>query len=157
MVAAWSPRGCEKITDWPTPIQTSHFIGPYNLHYLLFSGIGALLCHHPYCFCSQSQTLFGIGAGRPKITAVTRCLFRRENTFDFTGGRGGGGECWCRCFKHFLEYTYFSRLVEVILRILQPLLCCFFHQDLFYFLTSWIFIPLLVFLLLRYSLPRYSV
>ena len=37
---------------------------PYNLHYLLFSGIGALLCHHSYCFPSQSQTLFGIGAGR---------------------------------------------------------------------------------------------
>ena len=40
-------------------------IGPYNLHYLLFSGIGALLCHHPYCFPSQSQTLFGTGPGRP--------------------------------------------------------------------------------------------
>ena len=36
------------ICDWPAPIQTSYFIGPYNLHYLLFSGIGALLCHHPY-------------------------------------------------------------------------------------------------------------
>ena len=33
-----------------TPFQTSYFIGPYNLHHLLFSGIGALLCHHPYCF-----------------------------------------------------------------------------------------------------------
>ena len=40
---------------------------PYNLHYLLFSGIGALLCHHSYCFPSQSQTLFGIGAGRPPL------------------------------------------------------------------------------------------
>ena len=40
-------------------------IGAYNLHYLLFSGMGALLRHHPYCFASQSQTLFGIGAGRP--------------------------------------------------------------------------------------------
>ena len=49
--------------DWPAPIQTSYFIGPYNLHYLLFSGIGELLCHHSYCFPSQSQTLFGIGAG----------------------------------------------------------------------------------------------
>ena len=27
--------------------------------YCLFSGIGALLCHHPYCLPSQSQTLFG--------------------------------------------------------------------------------------------------
>ena len=58
----WSPLG-----DLPTPIQTSYFIGPYNLHYLLFSGIGALLCHHPYCFPCQSQTLFGIGAGRPPL------------------------------------------------------------------------------------------
>ena len=41
--------------DWPARLQTSYFIGPYNLHYLLFSGIGALLCHHPYCFPSQSQ------------------------------------------------------------------------------------------------------
>ena len=51
--------------DWPTRIQTSYFTGPYNLHYQLFSVIGALLSHHPYCFPSQSQTLFGIGAGRP--------------------------------------------------------------------------------------------
>ena len=58
----WSPLG-----DLPAPIQTSYFIGPYNLHYLLFSVIGALLCHHPYCFPSQSQTLFGIGAGRPLL------------------------------------------------------------------------------------------
>ena len=29
-----------------------------------FSGIGALLCHHPYCFPSQSETFFGIGAGQ---------------------------------------------------------------------------------------------
>ena len=58
----WSPLG-----DLPAPIQTSYFIGPYNLHYLLFSGIGALLCHHPYCFPCQSQTLFGIGAGRPPL------------------------------------------------------------------------------------------
>ena len=45
-------------TDRPAPIQTSYFIGPYNLHYLLFSGIGASLRHHPYCFPSQSQILF---------------------------------------------------------------------------------------------------
>ena len=30
--------------DWPALIQTSYFIGPYNLHYLLFLEIGALLC-----------------------------------------------------------------------------------------------------------------
>ena len=34
-----------------------------------------------------------------------------------------------RCFKHFLEYKYFSRLVKVIIRILQPFLCFFFYQD----------------------------
>ena len=110
MVAPQSPCGCEKITNWPTPIQTSCFIGPYNLHYLLFSGIGTLLCHHPYYFCSQSsQPLFGIGAGQPKITAVARCLFRHENTFDFAGGKGvkleGGLSC---CLEHFLEYTFFE-------------------------------------------------
>ena len=53
--------------DLPAPIQTSYFISSYNLHYLLFSGIGALLCHHPDCFPSQSQTLFGTGAGRPPL------------------------------------------------------------------------------------------
>ena len=58
----WSPLG-----DLPTPIQTSYFIGPYNLHYLLFSEIGALLCHHLYRFPSQSQALCGIGAGRPLL------------------------------------------------------------------------------------------
>ena len=36
-----SPRRCEKITIWPTPIPTSYFIGSCNLHYLLFSEIGA--------------------------------------------------------------------------------------------------------------------
>ena len=49
----------------PAPFQTSYFIGSYKLHYLLFSGIGALLCHDPYCFPSQSQTLFGLSADRP--------------------------------------------------------------------------------------------
>ena len=70
MAAPQSPCGFKK-SDCLTPIQTSYFIqGPYNLHYLLFSGMGALLCH--YCFHSESQTLFGIGAGRPPITAVAR-------------------------------------------------------------------------------------
>ena len=32
---------------WPAPFQSSYFIGPYNMHSLLFSGIEALLCHHP--------------------------------------------------------------------------------------------------------------
>ena len=50
------------------------FVGPYNLHSLLFSGIEASLCHHPYCFPSQSQTLFGIGAGRPAFWR--NCTFK---------------------------------------------------------------------------------
>ena len=62
------------------PIQTSCFIGPYILDYLLFSGIGALLCHHPYCFLSQSQTLFGIGTGRPNRIGH----FRVSKTLTFT-------------------------------------------------------------------------
>jgi len=45
------------LTDWPARIQASYFIGPYNLHYLLFSGIGTLLCHHPYCFPNQSVSI----------------------------------------------------------------------------------------------------
>ena len=61
--------------DWPAPIQISYFIGPYSLHYLLFSGIGALFCHYPYCFPSQSKTLFGIGAGRPCVWEVI--LYRK--------------------------------------------------------------------------------
>ena len=86
-----------------------------------------------------------------QITAVARWLFRCENTFDFAGGRGGG---WHGCFKLFVEYyTYFSRLVKVIIRILQPFLCfSVIRIYLVIFLTSWIFILLLVFSLLRYSL-----
>ena len=121
MVAPRSPCGCQKITDWPTPI-----FGSYNLNYLLFSGIRVLLCHHPYCFSSQSQTLFVIGVGRPKVTAAARWLFRRENTFDFPGGRDGG-RGWRRCFKHFFGTQIFSRLVKVFITILQPFSCFFFH------------------------------
>ena len=142
MVAPRSPRGCQKITDWPTPIFGSH-----NLHYLLFSGIRALLCHHPYCFSSQSQTLFVIGVGRPKVTAAARWLFRRENTFDFPGGRDGG-RGWRRCFKHFFGIQIFSRLVKVFIRILQP----FFLPLGFIYLFFW---PLEFFS--RYSFSRYSV
>ena len=67
---------------------------------------------------------------------------------------GGGGRGWRRCFKHFLVCTYFSRLAEVIIRILQPLLCFFLSLGFnhFSFFTSWIFISLLVFSLFRYSL-----
>ena len=63
-----------------------------------------------------------------QITAVAWWHFQRQNTFDFAGGRGvrggGGGR---RCFEHFLKYTYFSRLVKAIIRILQPFLPFFFH------------------------------
>ena len=104
MVALRSPRGCQKITDWPTPI-----FGSYNLHYLLFSGIRELLCHHPYCFSIQSQTLFVIGLGRPKVTAAARWLFRRENTFHFPGGRDGR-RGWRRCFKHCFGIQIFSEI-----------------------------------------------
>ena len=55
-------------TDWPAHIQASYFIGSYNLHYLLFSRLGTLLCHHPNCLPNQSQTLLGIGADRPMLT-----------------------------------------------------------------------------------------
>ena len=80
----------------------------------------------------------------------SQVTFRRKNTLDFAGGRGGGS--WRRFFKHFLEYTYFSRLVKVIIRILQPFLCFFLLLGFIYLfisLTSWIFIP--------YSFSRYSV
>ena len=145
-----SPHGCEKITIWPTPIQTSYFIGPCNLHYLLFSAIGALLCHHPHCFPSQSQTLFGMGAGRPPITAIARWLFGRENTLDFAGGRG-----WGRCFKLFLEYTLFFEIGKDHYYDITTIFMFFLSLgliDWFIFLTSWIFILLLVFSLLHYFL-----
>ena len=82
--------------------ETSYFISPYNLHYLLFSKIEALLCHHPYCFSSQSQILLGIGAG--------------DQPGDFFGGKipstlleEGAGGLTSLFYKHFLENTYFSR------------------------------------------------
>ena len=102
--------------------------------------------------------------GREKITAVVKRLFRRENTrspentFNFAGGRGGEVRS---SLLFLISLQNFSRLAMVIFRILQPFLCFFFHQDgdLFLFLTSWLFIPLLVFSLLRYSLlvTRYCV
>ena len=85
-----------------------------------------------------------------QITAVAWWLFRRENTFDFAGGRGGGGG-WRRCFKHFLKYTYFSRSVKAIIRIL-PFLCFFLPLGFFFNLLN--FYPVTRFLL--YSVTRYS-
>ena len=102
--------------------------------------------------------IFWIGIIQWQITPVARWLFQRENTFNFAGGRGGGGGGWHHCFKHFLEYTYFSRLVKVIIRLLQPFFLFFLSSGFIYwfFLTSWIFIPLLVFSLLRYFVTLFS-
>ena len=98
IVAPRSPHVSEKITDCgAAPIQTSYLIGPYNLQYLLFSGIGGFLCHHPYCFPSQSQTLFGIGAVAAPCNSCSQVIssaqkyLRRLLTFDFVRGKGGGG------------------------------------------------------------------
>ena len=64
------PHQCRK-SPWPARFGSSYFIRPYNLHYLLFSEKGALLCHHPYCFPSQSQTLFAIDATSPvKVKSI---------------------------------------------------------------------------------------
>ena len=94
-----------------------------------------------------------------QITAVARWLFRRENTFDFAGERGRRVDVVD--LSTFLEYTYFSRLVKVIIRILQPFFMFFFHYDLFiYFFNLLNFYPVTRFLvtpLLRYSVTRYSV
>ena len=43
------------------------------------------------------------------------------------GGGGGGMGSRRRCFKHSLEYKYFSRLVKIIIRILQLFLFFFFY------------------------------
>ena len=63
-------------------------MGPYNLHYVLFSGIGALLCHYSHCFLSESETLFGIGAGPPLIGEgpLTDGGERADPGFFFGGG-----------------------------------------------------------------------
>ena len=44
-------------TDWSAPIQTSYFTCPYNLHYQLFSGIGAFFMS-PSLLFSQPITNF---------------------------------------------------------------------------------------------------
>ena len=80
-----------------------------------------------------------------QITAVARWLFRRENTFDFAGERGRRVDVVV--LSTFLEYTYFSRLVKVIIRILQPFFMFFFHYDLFiYFFNLLNFYPVTRFL-----------
>ena len=69
-----------------------------------------------------------------------------------------GQEGGRRCFKHFLEYTYFSRLVKVIIGILQPFLCFFYHQDLFiYFFNLLDFYPVTRFLVTPLLVTRYCV
>ena len=67
--------------DWPERIQTSYFIGPYNLHYLLFPGIGALLCHHPYW-----DSLFGTGAVRPVKKAIVDLPIPMKRNSKLTSG-----------------------------------------------------------------------
>ena len=67
-----------KTIYWLATFQTSYFIGPYNLHYLLLSGIKVLLCHHPYCFPSQSQIWFGIGSGPPHYQPVEKACSRER-------------------------------------------------------------------------------
>ena len=62
------------LTTGQHPSKPLYFIGPYDQHHLLVSGIGALLCHHLHCFPSQSQTLFGIGAG-PLLIYNGVCIF----------------------------------------------------------------------------------
>ena len=62
------PKSAKQPVDLHASKPRISAIGAYNLHYLLFSGMGALLCHHPYCFPSQLQTVFGINAGWPPIT-----------------------------------------------------------------------------------------
>ena len=86
-----------KICDWPALIQNYYFIGPYNLHHLLFSGIGALLCHHLYCSLSQSQTLSGIGAGQPEIWPGADIGFcsPQASSLGHSGGRTGKGRRAC--------------------------------------------------------------
>ena len=144
MVAPESPRGFEK-SDWPTPIQTSYFIGPYNMHCLLFSGIGALLCHHPYCFSSQSQILFGIGAGRLPITAVARWKYLR---LCWREGLGG----WRRYYV-VLSNFWNTRIVRDYYQDITTLLkFFFFHKDLFiYFFNLLNLYPVTRCSLLRYS------
>ena len=116
VVAPRSPRRCEKITIWPTSIQTSYFIGSCNLYYLLFSGIG-------------EGDFFGA-----KLPSTL-----------LEGGVGG----WRRCF---------SRLVKIIIRILQPFLCFFFHQDLFIYLLNLLdFYPVTRFLVTPLLVTRYFV
>ena len=77
-----------------------------------------------------------------QITAVARLLFRRENTFDFAGGRGGGLTSLC----NLLKYTYLTRLVKVIIRILQPFMFFLSLGFTYYFFNPLNFYPVTLFL-----------
>ena len=97
--------------------------------------------------------------GREKITAAVRWLFRCENTFDFVGGRGGGGEevdvvgihlifeiVLIRSFLGFYNYFYVFSFIRIYLFILlYYLFYLFIYFILFYFLFL-LFIYLLRFL-----------
>ena len=50
----------------------------------------------------------------------------------FTKGGRGGWKVDVLVPKHFMEYTYFSRLVKVIIRILEPFLCFFLSLGFIY-------------------------
>ena len=129
MVAPQSPRGCEKIIDWLTPIQTSYFIGPYNLHYLLFSGIGALLClMSPSLLFSQPITnLVWNRCRSAPYDSRSQFTFSARKSVDFAGGIGlGGGGVDVVVLSMFWN-THIFRDWYVIIRILQPFLCFFFH------------------------------
>ena len=139
-------HGCSSISLWLWEKRLTYtypnllFHWSYNLHYLLFSGIGALLCHHPYCFPSQSQTLFGTGAGRPPITAVARWKYLR---LCWRGGWGGG-----------VDVVVLSTFRNThIVHIVRDYVFSFIRIYLFIFLTFWIFILLLV---ARYCVTLFS-
>ena len=124
-------QGCSVVSLWLwennrlTHTHLNHlFIGPYNLP-IVFRDRGIIMSPSLLFFqlitnlvwdrCRSAQN-----NSRSQVTFSARKylrLFWRE---------GWGGD-WCCCFKHNLEYNYFPRLVKVIIRILQPFLCFFFH------------------------------
>ena len=142
MVAPQSPRGFEK-SDWPTPIQPSYLIGPCNLHYLLFSGIGALLCHHPHCFPSQSQTLFGMGAGSAPILSRSQVTFWAWKYLRLCWREGWGVDVVVLSTFWIIHIGYYN------------------HFYVFSFIRIYLFIYffnlLNLYSVTRYSLLRYSV
>ena len=90
-----------------------------------------------------------------QITAVARRLFPHKNTYMyFAGGRGRLGGL-TSLFKHFLECTYFLRLVTVIIRILQLFFYVFSFIRIFLNLLN--FYPVTRFLVTPLLVTRYCV